>query len=247
MKWNSQYWKLTTIHVGIYCNVCMLLCLAIFCANFVTFQGLTIYYETYIKLLDLFQTVTWSLDWNLFCNRATCFIAHLNVSSTMSNGSHQDQFWSKHWTNGMCTVWKLWTSQFSLSVLEFYCILNVYLKTYVLADHHCRGRSKFFDSPNCLNFLQGVWRWSIGFIIIRSSGVYSEIRLIFSCKSTGYTDFLMPERLYVHLFIIFIFLEDNFCEMKCFVGTMRFSVKTISEYSVSRKIHMSKEVNNWRP
>ena len=40
----------------------MLLCLAIFCENFVTFQGLTIYYETYIKLLDLFHQAFSSLN-----------------------------------------------------------------------------------------------------------------------------------------------------------------------------------------
>ena len=48
--------KLTTIYlhiVRIYCNVYMFLCLAIFCENFVTFHRWTIYYETYIKLLDL--------------------------------------------------------------------------------------------------------------------------------------------------------------------------------------------------
>ena len=40
----------------------MFLCLAIFCENFVTFQGLPIYYETYIKLLDLFHQVFSSLN-----------------------------------------------------------------------------------------------------------------------------------------------------------------------------------------
>ena len=40
----------------------MLLCLAIFCENFVTFQRLTIYYETYIKLLDLFHQAFSSLN-----------------------------------------------------------------------------------------------------------------------------------------------------------------------------------------
>ena len=40
----------------------MLLCLAIFCENFVTSQGLTIYYETYIKLLDLFHQAFSSLN-----------------------------------------------------------------------------------------------------------------------------------------------------------------------------------------
>ena len=32
------------------------------CENFVTFQGLTIYYETYIKLLDLFHQAFSSLN-----------------------------------------------------------------------------------------------------------------------------------------------------------------------------------------
>ena len=40
----------------------MFLCLAIFCENFVTFQELTIYYETYIKLLDLFHQAFSSLN-----------------------------------------------------------------------------------------------------------------------------------------------------------------------------------------
>ena len=59
----------------------MFLCLAIVCENFVTFMDLTIYYETDIKLLDLFHQASNSL----YSDREPEFYHHSRFCMIVTN------------------------------------------------------------------------------------------------------------------------------------------------------------------